>query len=42
MIINRKDQTVVVDRMDANYWIPEPFLGQRDLFYIDSSHAQAL
>ena len=33
VIINRKDNTVAVDRLDANWWIPEPFLAQRDLFY---------
>ena len=27
VIINRKDSSVAVDRMDANWWIPEPFLG---------------
>ena len=21
--------------MDANWWIPEPFLGERDLFYVE-------
>ncbi len=42
MIINRKEHSVAIDRMDANYWIPEPFLGQRDLFYIDKKDAQAI
>tara|TARA_B110001450_G_C17268282_1_gene338414 strand:- start:163 stop:519 length:357 start_codon:yes stop_codon:yes gene_type:complete len=36
VIINRKDFSVAVDRMDANWWIAEPFLGQRDLFYVDA------
>ena len=33
VIINRKDQTVAVDRIDANWAHDEPFMGQRDLFY---------
>ena len=33
--INRKEATVAVDRMDANWWIAEPFLAQRDLFYVE-------
>mmetsp|Transcript_31166 Transcript_31166/g.47681 ORF Transcript_31166/g.47681 Transcript_31166/m.47681 type:complete len:109 (-) Transcript_31166:38-364(-) len=41
VVINRKDKTVAVDRMDANWWIPEPFLGQRDLFYMDNKDREA-
>ena len=26
--------------MDANWWISEPFLGQRDLFYVDAADKQ--
>ena len=37
VIINRKENTVAVDRLDANWWIKGPFLGQRDLFYPESS-----
>ena len=40
--INRKDHTVAVDRMDANWWIPEPFLGQRDLFYVEKKDKEAI
>ena len=31
--INRKDRTTAIDRMDANWWQAEPFIGRRDLFY---------
>ena len=34
--------TTAVDRIDANYWIPEPFLGRRDLFMPDSKNPKAL
>ena len=40
--INRKECTVAVDRMDGNWWIPQPFLGQRDLFYIENKDKQAI
>ena len=33
VIINRKEQTTAVDRIDANFWFDDPFLGRRDLFY---------
>ena len=33
VIINRKEETVVSDRIDSNFWIDKPFLGRRDLFY---------
>ena len=39
VIINRNDKSVAVDRMDINWWIPEPFLAQRDLFYVDKKDA---
>ena len=42
MIINRKDPSVSVDRIDANWWIPEPFLGQRDYFYIEKADKEAI
>ena len=42
VIINRKEATVAVDRMDANWWIPEPFLGQRDLFYVEKKDKKAM
>ena len=35
VIVNRQDASIAVDRMDANWWIAEPFLAQRDLFYVD-------
>ena len=42
VIINRKDASVAIDRMDANCWIAEPFLGQRDLFYVENADKQAI
>ena len=40
--INRREHTVAVDRMDANWWIAEPFLGQRDLFFIERDDKEAI
>ena len=34
--INRKDRTTAIDRMDANWWVADPFIGRRDLFYMES------
>ena len=34
--INRKERTTSIDRMDASWWQPEPFIGRRDLFYMES------
>ena len=31
--IDRKNESVSVDRIDENYWHEKPFLGRRDLFY---------
>ena len=31
--INRKERTTAIDRMDANWWQPQAFIGRRDLFY---------
>jgi len=42
VIINRDEESVVVDRMDVNWWIKEPFLGQRDLFYNDENKGDKL
>ena len=33
--INRAAKTVSIDRLDANWWISEPFMGRRDLFYLE-------
>ena len=33
--INRKDNTVAIDRMDGNWWHSEAFIGRRDLFYVE-------
>ena len=41
VIIDRSKLSVSVDRMDANYWISEPFLGQRDLFYVENADQKA-
>ena len=35
---NRKERTTAIDRLDANWWRAEPFLGRRDLFYQESRH----
>jgi hypothetical protein len=32
VIVNRKDKTVAIDRIDGNWWHEHPFLGRRDLF----------
>ena len=40
--INRKDHTVAVDRIDGNWWIPQPFLAQRDLFYVEGKDKEAI
>ena len=42
VIIDREELSVSVDRMDANYWIPEPFLGQRDMFYVEKRDYEAI
>ena len=42
VIINRKDNSVAVDRLDANWWQPKPFLGQRDLFYVETKDKEAI
>ena len=34
--VNRKERTTTIDRMDANWWQPEAFIGRRDLFYPES------
>jgi len=31
--VNRKDNSVAIDRMDANWFRESPFIGRRDLFY---------
>ncbi len=33
VIVNRKDQSVAIDRLDINWLNDGPFLGRRDLFY---------
>ena len=42
VIIDRASLSVAVDRMDKNYWVEEPFLGQRDFFYVEKSDIAAL
>ena len=34
--INRKNQTVEADRLDGNWWNESPFLGRRDLIYVEN------
>lgn len=36
MTINRKERTTAIDRMDANWWVSDPFIGRRDLFYMEA------
>ena len=38
--INRKDMTTAVDRIDGNYWAEHPFMGRRDLFYMESREGE--
>ena len=33
--VNRAAKSVAIDRIDANWWINEPFMGRRDLFYLE-------
>ena len=40
--INRADNSVAVDRIDGNWWHEQPFLGQRDLFYLTNSDREAI
>ena len=41
VIIDRKKKTVAVDRIDGNWWHDEPFMGRRDLFYIENREGQS-
>lgn len=34
--INRKARTTAIDRMDANWWHENAFIGRRDLFYMEA------
>lgn len=36
MTINRKDRSTAVDRIDGNCWAETPFMGRRDLFYMEA------
>lgn len=40
--INRKECTVSVDRIDKAWRIQEPFLGQRDFFYVERKDKEAI
>ena len=42
VIINRRECTVAVDRMDENYRIKGPFLGRRDYFYVEQADKEAI
>ena len=42
MTIDRKKCSVAVDRIDKNYRIDEPFLGQRDLFFVSTKDKEAI
>merc|ERR1712032_160230 len=42
VIINRKECSVAVDRIDTNFRIAEPFLGQRDYFYVETKDKEAM
>ena len=39
--INRKDQSTAIDRMDGNWWVEQPFIGRRDLFYPEQRQGKA-
>ena len=39
--INRKERTTAVDRIDGNFWAETPFMGRRDLFYMESRNGGA-
>ena len=34
--INRKKRETTVDRIDGNFWADHPFMGRRDLFYMEA------
>jgi len=34
--INRKANTVAIDRLDGNWWHQEAFVGRRDTFYVEN------
>ena len=36
VIVNRSECSVAIDRLDSNYYIDAPFLGQRDHFYVEN------
>ena len=38
VIINRREKSTSIDRMDINWWFKEPFIGRRDLFYPDKKY----
>ena len=42
VIINRAENSVAIDRIDANTWTEKPFLGQRDYFYIETDDRKAI
>ena len=42
VIVNRAENTVVIDRMDSNWWHDNIFLGQRDLFYVEDVDKEAI
>ncbi len=42
VIVNRKDKSVAVDRLDINWLSDAPFLGRRDLFFPSKKHENTL
>ena len=34
--INRRNRQTAVDRIDGNFWAEHPFMGRRDLFYMEA------
>ena len=42
VIINRKDHSTAIDRMDVSWWHEAPFLARRDLFYPDPKDEKKL
>ena len=42
VMINRKEHSVAIDRLDMNWLVDEPILGRRDMFTPSRRHENAL
>ena len=38
VIVNRKDKSTSIDRIDGNWWQEAPFMTRRDLFFPDQEN----